>query len=259
MQIIVCVKRVPDTAEATLKVDSTGKSVETGNLVFDINEADNYALEEALLLKEKHGGDVTVVTVGPKDSEDTLRICLAKGADRALRVDVESLTELDAHGTASLLSSVLSRTDYDLILTGCMASDLGYTQVGVTVAEMLGIPHAAMVGEVEVKNGTVEVRRELEGGLMEALEIRLPALLTVQTGYNEPRYASMLGIKRASTKPLDVVPVSDLSPEGVPAPKVTNEELSVPPPRKVAEILEGTPEEAAEKLAAIIRDRGVLQ
>jgi electron transfer flavoprotein beta subunit len=254
MQIIVCVKRVPDTAEAAIKVDSTGKAIETGNLVFDISEADNYALEEALLLKEKFGGGVTVVTVGTKESEETLRMCLAKGADDSIRVDVGDPAGLDAHSTAGLIASALSEKEYDVIFTGCMGYDMGYTQVGVTLAEMLGIPHAAMVAKVEMKDGAAEVHRELEGGLLEALDIQLPAVLTVQTGINEPRYASMLGIKRASSKPLSVI-----DPESMPAPMLTIEGLSVPPPRKIAEILEGTPEEAAGKLADLIKEKGVLQ
>jgi electron transfer flavoprotein beta subunit len=258
MDIIVCVKRVPETSEATLKVDASGKGLETGTLVFDINEADNYALEESLLLKEKLGGTVTVVTVGPMETEDTLRMCLAKGADGAIRVDPGLGSELDPYAVASLLTAAVKDKPYDLILTGCMGYDLGYTQVGVTLAEMLGIPHAAMVAKVDLKDGRADVHRELEGGLLEALDIQLPAVLTVQTGINEPRYASMLGIKRASSKPLDVQSLSDLNLTDAPERKMFVEELSVPPPRKLAEILEGTPEEAASKLASIIKDKGVL-
>ena len=262
MNIIVCVKHAPDTAEADVVIDASGKDIKKDNLVFDINEWDNYAIEEALLLKEKHGGTVVAITVGPEEFNETLRKCLAKGADSAVRVWDETVSGLDAYATAKILSKALRNMQYNLILTGVQASDDSYAQVGVTLAEMLGIPHAVMVKKVEVKDGAVKVNCELEGGLEEVVELNLPAVLTVQTGINEPRYVSISGIRKAVKKELKVLGLADLGLQkeevGEAGSMTKVEKLYIPPVEKQVELLQGNPTEASAKLAAVLKEKGVL-
>ncbi|RLI05845.1 electron transfer flavoprotein subunit beta [Candidatus Bathyarchaeota archaeon] len=262
MNIIVCVKHVPDTAEAEVVIDNSGKDIKKENLVFDINEWDNYALEEALLLKEKHGGMVTVLTVGSEAANETLRKCLAKGADEAFRLDDEAFKRSDGYVIAKILYSAIKNMKYDLILTGVQASDDGYAQVGVTLAEMLGIQHASMVKKVEVKNGFVRVHRELEGGLEEVVEVKLPAVLTIQTGINEPRYVSIAGIRRAARKEIKVLGLAELGLKkeevGEAGSPTRLERLFVPEATKKTEILTGDPSTVATKLSEILKEKGVL-
>lgn len=200
MELVVCIKRVPETAEADIKIDASGRDIVRDGLAYTINEADNYALEEALLIKEREGGTVTVITMGPRESEDTLRMGLAKGSDAAIRLDDPAFAESDGVATARILAAAIKDLPHDLVLTGCMASDDWYSMVGPALAEFLGVPHATMVVKTELSEGKTRVSRELEGGLQEMLDIELPAVLTIQTGINEPRYASIMGIARASKK-----------------------------------------------------------
>lgn len=262
MDIIVCVKHVPDTAEAEVTIDPSGRDIKKEGLPFDINEWDNYAIEEALLLKEKHGGKVTVITVGPEEYNETLRKCLAKGADEAIRLYDESFKGSDGYTTAKILCSAIKNMKFDLILTGAMAGDDGYAQVGVTLAEMLGVPHASLVKKVEVKDGWVKVNRELEGGLEEVAEVKLPAVLTIQTGINEPRYVSIAGIRRAAKKEIKVLGLAELglSKEevGEPGSPTRLERLFIPEVTKKVEVLTGDPSEVASKLANVLKEKGVL-
>lgn len=249
MEIIVCAKQVPDVAEAELKITEAGKSVETEHLPLDINEWDNYALEEALLLKEKFGGKVTLITIGSERANELLKMGLAKGADEAIRIAYEPK---DSFVTAKLLSEVIKTLSYDLILTGVQASDDGCAQVGVTLAELLGLPHAAIVKKLEVKDKKLNLNRELEGGVEEVLELTLPAVLTLQSGINEPRYASIIGIRRAAAKEIKTITPS-LAVES----KISIDNLSIPPKGKGAEILTGTPDEVSQKLVEALKTRGV--
>lgn len=251
MNIIVCIKRVPDTAEAAVNIDSSGKDIVKDRLTFDINESDNYALEEAILLKEKLGGTVTIVSVGPPESEDTLRMGLAKGADTAIRITDEKFTETDGFAIAEILKTAIKNLDFDLILTGCIATDDGASQVGPTLAELMDIPHATLVTKIDVNNGVVRVHRELEGGLTEVFDIKLPALFAIQTGINEPRYASLIAIRHAAAKEIKVLDAGELGIEEVSF-KTKVESLFRPPVAKHAEILQGTPEEVSTKLAQIL-------
>jgi len=262
MDIIVCVKRVPDTSEAEVVIAKDGRSIEEKGLVFDINEWDKYAVEEAVLLKEKFGGSVTAIAMGPEEVEDTLRRCLATGADSAIRLTDRAFEGSDALATARILSQAIKDLKFDLVFTGAQTSDDGYGQVGPVIAEFLGIPYATLVTQVKVMDGKVRVHRELEGGLEEVDEVQLPALLTIQTGINEPRYVSMMGIRRASQKEIKVLdlPALGLKEEevGEGGSKVREERLFLPPITKETEILEGEPEEVAMKLASIIKDKGGL-
>jgi len=261
MDIIVCIKRVPETAEADVKIDASGRNIVQEGLVFNINETDNYALEEALLIKEKAGGTVSLLTMGSKESDDTLRMGLAKGADTAIRVSDPTFIESDGIATARILASVVQSMSYDLILTGCMASDDGYGQVGPALAEFLQIPHATMVTKVELRDGFAQVSRELEGGLLEVLNIRLPAVLAVQTGINEPRYASIMGIAKASKKEILLKGLQDLPLQaddvGRKGSKTWIEAIRKPVQEKMAEIIPGTPEEAAATLSVLLKERGL--
>jgi electron transfer flavoprotein beta subunit len=253
MNIAVCIKRVPETAEAAVNIDSSKKQIVEEQLVFDINEADNYALEEALLLREEVEGEITLFTVGPKESDEIIKMGLAKGAERGVRITPDNLNELDPYVTAKLLADQIKEGEYDIILTGCISNDIGNSQVGVTLAELLGIPHASLVIDMALEDGATKVRRELEGGLLEELKIKLPAVLTIQTGINEPRYASILGIKRAAKKEIKVV--DGISSEGM---KTEVEKMYYPPAGKMAEILEGGAEEVSGKLCEILKGKGLL-
>jgi electron transfer flavoprotein beta subunit len=262
MNIVVCIKRVPETAESEVKVDESGKDIVKSRLTYDINEPDNYALEEAILLKEKFGGNITVISVGTGESDENLRMAIAKGADTAIRVDIPNVNELDGFNVAELIKAVIKNIQFDLILTGCIAKDDGCSQVGPMVAELLAIPHATLVTEVKIEgdatsNGKANVKRELEGGLLESLEIKLPALFTVQTGINEPRYASLIAIRRATAKEIKVFSVSELGLTNISS-RTSIESLFVPPVGKRAEIIKGSADEVSTKLAGIIKEKGLL-
>jgi electron transfer flavoprotein beta subunit len=262
MNIIVCVKHVPDTAEAEVTIDDSGRDIEKERLPFDINEWDNYALEEALLMKEKYGGKVTAITVGPEEAYETLRKCLAKGVDEAIRLYDEAFKGSNGYVTAKILYNAIKNLKYDLILTGVQAADDGYAQVGVALAEMLGIQHVSMVKKVEIKEDMIRVNRELEGGLEEVVEVKLPAVLTIQTGINEPRYVSVAGIRRAARKEVRVLGLADVGlrseETGEQASPTKLEKLFIPEIVKKTEILTGSPSEASEKLLAILKEKGVL-
>jgi len=262
MDIIVCVKRVPDTTESDVKIDSSGRDIIQEGLVFNINEADNYALEEALLIKEKLGGTVSLITMGPKESDDTLRMGLAKGAEMAIRLDDPAFAESDGLATARILASAIKEMNYDIVMTGCIASDDWFSLVGPALAEILGIPHAAMVTKADMGEGKALVSRELEGGLLEVLDMQLPAVLTIQTGINEPRYASIMGIAKASKKEISIKGLDDLGLKGDEVGKSGSktyiEGLTLPVQEKMAELIPGTPEEAADKLSTILKERGLV-
>ena len=280
MEIIVCAKQVPDLTEADVKINPDGKSINLESIPMDINELDNYALEEALLMKEKYSGKVAVVTVGSETSDEMLRICLAKGADEAVRITYKD--ELDGYLTAKLIATVIkNKYKPDLILTGVQSSDYSSAQVGGMLAELLDIPHATIVTHAELKNNTkisnmdfkreistenlsvaeftAEVHRELEGGLKEIVDIALPAVLTIQSGINEPRYASMIGIRRAKDKEIKILTPEDLGLRLDELKlKTWIENMSIPPKGEGAEIITGTVEESATKLAGILKDKGAL-
>lgn len=262
MDIIVCVKHVPETAEAELKIDSTGKAIEKTGLVYDINEWDDYALEEAVRIKEKQGGTVTAITIGADDSDSTLRKCLARGADKAIRLTDPKFNDSDGYATAKILYSVVKNLPHNLILTGMQAGDDGNAVVGPSLAEMLKIPHVTMVKKLDLSTDTAKANRELEGGLEEQVEIKLPALVSVQTGINEPRYVSIMGIRKAMQKEIKVMTLADtgLTENDVgPAGSWTRiEKMYVPPVEKQAEILKGSPEEVATKITEILKSRGLI-
>jgi electron transfer flavoprotein beta subunit len=262
LDVIVCVKHVPETAEAELKIDASGKSIEKTGLVYDINEWDDYALEEAVRIKEKQGGTVTAITIGSADSDSTLRKCLARGADKAIRLTDPKFENSDSYAAAKILHSAIKTLHYDLILTGMQAGDDGYAATGPILAQMLTVPHATMVKKLELGTGTAKINRELEGGLEEQLEITLPALLSVQTGINEPRYVSIMGIRKAMQKEIKVMTLAEsgLTEQdvGLQGSWLTIDKLYVPPVEKQAEFLKGTPDEIATKITEILKSKGLI-
>ena len=262
MDIIICAKHVPETAEADLKIDATGKNIDKTGLVFDINEWDDYALEEAVRIKEKQGGTVAAITVGAEDSDSTLRKCMARGADKAIRMSDPKFNGSDGFATARILHSAIKNLHYDLILTGTQAGDDGSSVVGPVLAELLKIPHVTMVKKIELGTGVAKVSRELEGGLEEQVEIKLPAVFSVQTGLNEPRYVSIMGIRKAMQKEIKVMTFADTglteNDVGLTGSWTTIEKMFVPPVEKQAEFLKGSPEETAARVAEILKAKGLI-
>jgi len=262
MNIIVCVKRVPETSDAEVSIAKSGKDIDRSGLVFDLNEWDTYAVEEAILLKEKHGGTVTVLSIGGEDSNESLRKCLAMGADEAIRLSDPSFEGSDGYVNARILAAAIQKIPYDLILTGTQAEDDGYGQVGVALADVLGIPHAAVVNRLEVQDKKAKVHRELEGGLEEVFEIDLPALFTIQTGINEPRYVSIMGIRKVAKKEIKTFGTADLNlkPEevGASGSDLRLEKIFLPPVGEGAAMLEGKPEDIAAKVFDIVKEKGGL-
>src|SRR3954447_25750468 len=209
MKIIVSVKQVP-ARDSSLRVDSQGKWLDESDLSFEMNEPDAYALEESLQLKEKLGGEVVVVCAGPPRAAQTIREALAKGADRALHVETDEQATHDGFQTAELLSQAIRPEAPDFVLTGLQSDDLGYGQTGVILAELLGLPHGTIIMQVEKQDGNIRVKRELENGWFQHVEMPLPALLTIQSGIRKLRYATLMGIKKAKTKEIRRVTAADL-------------------------------------------------
>ena len=244
MKIIVAIKQVPER-DAQIRIDAQAKWIDESVMQYALNESDAYALEEALQLKEKHGGEVVVVSAGPERVGTTIREALAKGADRAIHIDC-TLGQLDALGVARLLAAAIKPENPDLVLTGLQSEDLGLGQTGVIVAELLGLPHSTLILQVEKTETGIKVKRELEEGWFQTIELPTPAALTIQSGGNKLRYATLMGIKRAKTKEMRRVTAEELAVDA--APVVILEKVTLPHKQKVTQILRGTPKEAAAAL-----------
>jgi electron transfer flavoprotein beta subunit len=250
MKIIVAIKQVP-TRDSQLNVAGGGKWIEEDDLTFEINEPDAYALEEALQLKERDGeGEVIALCLGPSRATQTIREALAKGADRAIHIEEEQLEGLDTLGIAKLLAAAVKSENADLILTGLQSDDFGYGQTGVVMAELLGIPHATIIMQVEKQDGSIQVKRELEDGWFQNMTIPLPALLTIQSGINKLRYATLMGIKKAKTKEIKTVSASDLGVASGAEASATLDKVYMPQRTKQAVIFQGgdNPAQAAAQL-----------
>jgi electron transfer flavoprotein beta subunit len=258
MKIIVAIKQVPER-DARIRIDAQAKWIDLQDIEFNLNESDAYALEEALQLKEAHGGEVVVISAGPERVGKTIREALAKGADRGIHIESDDLSSYDALGVARLLAAAIEQEpeDPDLILTGLQSDDLGLGQTGVIVAEILGLPHATLILKIEKpqngETGTgIKVLRELEDGWFQHLELPTPAVLTIQSGNSKLRYATLMGIKKAKTKEVRRVTVADLitiDPDIKPAdPVVILEQIMLPSKQRTTQMLGGTPAEAAAAL-----------
>jgi electron transfer flavoprotein beta subunit len=245
MKIIVAIKQVP-VRDSQLRIDSSGRWIQEGDLSFEINEPDAYALEEALQLKEKHGGEVVALCLGPARASQTIREALAKGADRAIHIEEENLPALDTLAIAKLISNAAKTENADLILTGLQSDDLGAGQTGVVMAELLGLPHGTLIMAVEVNGNTIKVKRELENGWFQNVTMPLPAILTIQSGINKLRYATLMGIKKAKTKEVKKLTTAELG--GAPASVAVIQKIYMPLRSKQTQIMEGDAKTAAAKL-----------
>jgi electron transfer flavoprotein beta subunit len=245
MKIIVSIKQVP-VRDSQLRIDASGRWIQEGDLSFEINEPDAYALEEALQLKEKHGGEVVALCAGPARAAQTIREALAKGADRAIHIEEENLSALDTLGLAGLLAKAVEAEKPDLVLTGLQSDDLGYGQTGVVLAELLGLPHGTIIMAVEKLDGSIRVKRELENGWFQNVEIPLPAVLTIQSGINKLRYATLMGIKKAKTKEIKKLSVGELGAAAPPVAVIAK--IYAPSRSKQTQILDGSARESAAKL-----------
>src|SRR3989440_146020 len=236
MKIVVAVKQVP-ARDSQLHIAPTGKWIEESDLTYEINEPDAYALEAGLQLKEKHGGEVVVLCLGPERAGQTIREALAKGADRAIHIEEEHLPAYDPLSAARVMAAALKTESPDLVLTGLQSDDLGYGQTGVILAELLGLPHATIIMEVETSGAGIRVKRELEDGWFQHVEMPLPALLTIQSGSSKLRYATLMGIKRAKTKEVKKLAASDLGVAA--APSFRFERVYLPEKTKRTQIFDG--------------------
>jgi electron transfer flavoprotein beta subunit len=243
MNIAVCVKRIPKTAEADIFIEKDGRDIKKDNLVFHLNDWDGYAVREAVRLKEQNGGGtVTVLTTGPEESKEVLTRCLAIGADKAVRIEDPPVR-------------ALKDQSFDLILTGVQAEDDNCGQVGPSLAQLLGLPHAAIVNRIEIAGDRVKAKRELEGGIEEVVDLKLPAVLTIQTGINEPKYVSLAAILEAEDKETEEIPLEKVGIALDPPLEETIEHVFFPPVGKMAEILKGSPEEVVTQLTEILKKK----
>lgn len=261
MKLLVTVKQVA-VLDDEFEMREDGKDVDRDYCDFDLNEWDDYSLEEAMRIKEEFGteaDEVVVVTVGPEEAEEVLRKCLAKGADRGIRVWDEALEGSDPVAIARVLAKVVEREQPEMVFAGVQASDHAFAQTGMSLAAFLGWPHAAVVSQLDYKPGAGEARarRELEGGLEEEITVQCPAVLTIQLGINSPRYASLRGIKQAAAKPIDVLSHGDLGlgdGEVGEAGSGARVRRMYVPERARAEMIEGTPAEQAARIAEIVKE-----
>ncbi len=263
MEILVCVRRVPDTSENEISLNSDGNDIERDELVYSINEPDNYAVEEALQIVARTGGKVTVVTVGGEDDEEILRRQMAMGANHGVMITDGAFDGSDGRGIAAILKAFVEKGKFDLVLTGVQAED-GAAQVGGMLAALLDYPFASLVNAIEVLDGgKLKISREVEGGNREISVIDLPCVLSIQTGINEPRYVGMRGIRAVASVPIPTYGAGDLgingSVAGSAAAKVKRLDYFIPAVGQGAEMLEGEREENIEKLVELLAAKGGLK
>ena len=262
MEILVCARRAPDTSENEIELNSAGNDIERDELVYSVNEADNYAVEEALQIRDRVGGNVTVVTVDSEDGEEILRRQLAMGANQAALISDDAFNGSDGKGIATILKKFVEKGHYDLVLTGVQADD-GAAQVGGMLAAMLDYPYASLVNSIGVEDGKLKVSREIAGGNREINEIDLPCVLSIQTGINEPRYVGMRGIRQVASLEIPTFGTSELgvdaSSVGGAAAKVKRVDYFVPALGKGAEMLQGSREENIDNLIGLLKAKGGLK
>ncbi|MEO6223520.1 MAG: electron transfer flavoprotein subunit beta/FixA family protein [Vicinamibacterales bacterium] len=248
MKIAVCIKQVV-SREWQVRINDRKDWVRDQDAAWELNEPDAYALEEALRLKEKHGGEVVVISAGPARVTQVIREALARGADRAIHVEGDHLANADAFTAAEALAEAATSEQCDLILTGLQSDDQGFAQVGVILAERLGMAHSTIIMEVQVDGPTLRVKRELEGGWFQWISMPLPAVLTIQSGINQLRYATLKGIMAAKRKELKTIQAP-----AAPAARQRIVSIYVPEKTKATRIIGGTPVEAAAELVRVLRD-----
>ena len=259
MKIAVCIKQVP-ARDWQPRVNEAKTWVRDEDAAFEMNEPDAYALEEALRMKERHGGEVVVCSAGPARVSQVIREALARGADRAIHVEADRLADADAFSVASALAEAMRGEGFDLVLTGLQSDDQGFAQVGVVLAELLGLPHATIIMEVQSEGGALRVRRELEGGWFQWVALPMPALLTIQSGINQLRYATLKGIMAAKKKEIRKVAAADgAAGDGVAA-SLRIASVYFPEKGKKTQMIAGSAAEAAKELIKRLReDARVIQ
>jgi electron transfer flavoprotein beta subunit len=251
MKILVCMKQVPQK-DAPLKLNESGAWIRE-DVSYEVNEPDAYALEEALRQKEKHGGEVVVITAGPARAQQVLREALAKGADRAIHLEDPAFVTFDAANIARTFAAAIKDEKFDLVFTGLQSDDFGFAQTGVILAELLGWPHATIIMQIEKSDGGIKVKRELEAGYFQHVDMPLPAVLTIQSGINKLRYATLIGIKQAKNKPLRKVALAEVQPSLV-TNQLNIQRLYIPQKAKKTEMLEGPPADVARKLVEKLKN-----
>ena len=263
MNILVCIKRVPDSAENEIEVKSDGTDIARDDLVYSVNEWDNYAVEEAIQIRDKTGGTVTVITVGDEESDEVLRREMAMGADAGILLSDAAFEGADGRGIAAILKAQIAAGNYDLVLTGAQADD-GAGQVGGMLAAMLDWPYASLVNRIDVVDDSkINVGREIEGGNQEMNEIALPCVLSIQTGINEPRYVGIRGIRKVASLDIPTRSAADLGlgadTVGEAAARVKRLDYFVPEMGAGAEMLEGSLDEKIEALIERLKAKGGLK
>ena len=248
MNIIVCIKQVP-TKDAPLSI--AGDWIRESDIGFEMNEPDSYALEEALRLKEKHGGEMIVLSMGPERVKQTIKEALAKGADRGIHIADDNFAQLDPLGSAKSLAVAVKEQKYDLVLTGLQSDDHGFGQTGVLLASVLDVPHATIIMAIEVDGQKMKLKRELEAGWFQHIECPLPAVLSIQSGINKVRYATLKGVMAAKKKEIRTIARESLGVSTELTQRV--EKIYVPTKTKKTEFLTGTPKEVAAKLVEKLR------
>ena len=243
MKIILCIKQVP-AKDAPLSI--AGNWIKESDIGFEMNEPDSYALEEALRLKEKHGGEVIALSLGPERVKQTIKEALAKGADRGIHIADDNFAQLDPLGSAQILAAAIAKENADLVLTGLQSDDHGFGQTGVLLAALLNLPHATIIMQIDVQDGKMNLKRELEAGWFQHIECPLPAVLSIQSGINKVRYATLKGIMAAKKKEIAVIPSESMRISIEPTQRI--EKIYVPTKTKKTEFLTGTPKEMAAKL-----------
>jgi electron transfer flavoprotein beta subunit len=243
VNIIVCIKQVP-AKDAPLSI--AGNWIRESDIGFEMNEPDSYALEEALRLKEKHGGEVIALSMGPERVKQTIKEALAKGADRGIHIADDKFAQLDPLGSAKSLAAAINQQKHDLVLTGLQSDDHGFGQTGVLLAGILDVPHATIIMAIEVDGQKMKLKRELEAGWFQHIECPLPAVLSIQSGINKVRYATLKGIMAAKKKEITTIARESLGVSAEPTQRV--EKIYVPTKTKKTEFLTGTPKEVAGKL-----------
>jgi electron transfer flavoprotein beta subunit len=250
VKIGVCVKQVP-AKDAPLAIVGDSAWIRESDIGFETNEPDGFALEEALRLKEKHGGEVVAISMGPDRAKQTIKEALAKGADRGIHIADNEFYKLDPLNSAKSLAAAIKAENFDLILTGLQSDDQGFGQTGVLLAELLGRPHGTIIMAIEITGEHMKLKRELEAGWFQWVEIPLPAVLSIQSGINKPRYATLKGIMAAKKKEIATVDRASLGVTVTPTQQV--QRIYVPMKTKKTEFITGQPKEIATKLVEKLR------
>ncbi|MBC8256750.1 MAG: electron transfer flavoprotein subunit beta/FixA family protein [Candidatus Marinimicrobia bacterium] len=253
MKICVLIKQVPDK-DSSLNISDDHLTLVENNITWVSNESDNYALEEALLLKEKHGGEVIACTLGKDSARQVLKDALAKGADRGIFISDSSFDNLDVLSLGKIIASSLEKENFDIIMSGLQSDDQGNSQLGLILAELLNMSHATLgMGTEVVDDSTIKVKKELEGGWFQWTKLSLPASISIQSGINSPRYATLKGIMMVKKKTVDEVTSGDVAADALES-NVTINKIYVPDKTKETQFIEGSPDEISEKLVELFRN-----